>query len=720
MVYVILNFVLASLLLWLSFYADEKLGNKGVGPIIVMNSLLAVGCVMMGLAVIFSVPEKPEHLSTFLGRCMFAFMGMYAIKVSSFFILFPQHNQNTAYKVINFIGYAFCFWVMFTKVDVINITAKMGFVIEDSPVFSGELGRVFPYRWCKFYQIIMVYVLPFLSAIIMLLRSECRSSKLDHQKTIINALGIVLAWGVFQLVLYASNKVPLFSSLCLIGFFVVQILVVLSASLNFVFDWFSIITLFVKLIVCYVVPSLFVGLTFPLIWKIYPISKPIFFIVFAIVIGVSVIISYELRKYLKNKSIFYSNHYGASFEQDLASMDYGDEPSEIVNKMGDIFSNNIGITSFKVFVDSGNGEITLIGNQDDHKKIIFNEKDELFDILLNMNTQVVLKSFVEEGHKFNAVKKELLSVFRKTKSEAMIILNEGRHILGFIFLGAKLGGNIYSDYDYDIFRKFYSYFFVFGYYMKNIGNQEIIGTVNREIHMSEQIIESIQRNMDPIKNKKYDVGNLMVHAHNIGGEFIDLIKLSEDKHVFVMGDLSGKGISASMSMVIVKSIIRTYLADASDFKLLVEKINKFIRFNLPKGTFFEGVFGLIDFKDNTVYYINCGVPAMFLYTRTYNNIVEIQGEGHVLGFVKDISSYIKVKKMVLNPGDILVTCTDGLIDSHSLRGEQFGKDRVQKLIAENTSLPAQKIAESTYSSLVEFVTTELEDDVSILVMKIGR
>lgn len=76
--------------------------------------------------------------------------------------------------------------------------------------------------------------------------------------------------------------------------------------------------------------------------------------------------------------------------------------------------------------------------------------------------------------------------------------------------------------------------------------------------------------------------------------------------------------------------------------------------------------------------------------------------------------------MVLNPGDILVTCTDGLIDSHSLRGEQFGKDRVQKLIAENTSLPAQKIAESTYSSLVEFVTTELEDDVSILVMKIGR
>jgi serine phosphatase RsbU (regulator of sigma subunit) len=227
--------------------------------------------------------------------------------------------------------------------------------------------------------------------------------------------------------------------------------------------------------------------------------------------------------------------------------------------------------------------------------------------------------------------------------------------------------------------------------------------------------------MDLIKNKKYDVGNIMIHAHNIGGEFIDLVKLSDDKHVFVMGDLSGKGISASMSMVIVKSIIRTYLRDTSDFKRLVEKVNQFIRFNLPKGTFMEGIFGLIDFKDNTVYYINCGIPAMFLYTRAYNNIIEIQGEGHVLGFVKDISPYIKVKKVKLNPGDILVTCTDGLIDAHSPRGEQFGKDRIQKGITENTALSAQNIAEVSFENLKDFITTVgPEDDVSVLVIKLNR
>jgi serine phosphatase RsbU (regulator of sigma subunit) len=256
--------------------------------------------------------------------------------------------------------------------------------------------------------------------------------------------------------------------------------------------------------------------------------------------------------------------------------------------------------------------------------------------------------------------------------------------------------------------------------MKNIGNESIVGIVNREIRMSEQIIESIQGNMDPIKNKRYDSGSMMVHAHNIGGEFIDLIKLSEDRHIFVMGDLSGKGIAASMSMIIVKSVIRTFLHETKDFKLLVEKVNQFIRFNLPRGTFFEGIFALIDFKKDTVYYINCAVPAFFLYNRAYNNVMEIQGEGHVLGFVKDISPYIKVKKVKLNPGDIIFACTDGVLDSKSLRGEAFGKDRLQKSIIENTMLSAQNMISATYNSLLDFLTKELDDDVSIFTLKLLR
>ena len=431
--------------------------------------------------------------------------------------------------------------------------------------------------------------------------------------------------------------------------------------------------------------------------------------------------AYQLMKLFSRRSGFRTLQYANIFEEDLSKFDFSDDPENILRNMQNIFTKNIGMSFMRILIENGSEELESVYDKPEEKRIKVSIKDnKMFDSLLNQNRRIIFKTILDSGYYFSASRSDLVNFFNATGSDAFIILNEGRHILGVIILGQKAGGNVYNNYDYEVFSKLYSYFFVFGYYMKNIGNESIVGVVNREIRMSEQIIESIQGNIDPIKNKRYDSGMTMIHAHNIGGEFIDLIKLTEDKHIFVMGDLSGKGIAASMSMVIVKSVIRTFLQETKDFKLLVEKVNHFIRFNLPRGTFFEGIFALIDFKENTVYYINCAVPAFFLYNRSYNNVMEIQGEGHVLGFVKDISPYIKVKKVKLNPGDILFACTDGMLDSKSLRGEPFGKDRLQKSIIENTQMNAQNMISSSYNALLEFLSKELDDDVSIFTLKMLR
>lgn len=382
--------------------------------------------------------------------------------------------------------------------------------------------------------------------------------------------------------------------------------------------------------------------------------------------------------------------------------------------------HNLGLSEMHILVES-EGTLKSIYDQEGMKEVSLPAASPVFEAMLNQGRMILLKSEVDNAHLFEEHRDEVHRMFAATRSEAIILLAEGRRIIGAMALGEKAGGNIYSDYDYNTFSKLYSYLFVFGYYMRNIANQSIVGTVNREIRMSSQIITSIQENMDPLKNPRFDTGYLMEHAHNIGGEFVDLIRLSEKRHIFVVGDLSGKGISASMSMVIIKSIIRTYLQETKDFKTLVEKVNSFIRFNLPKGTFFEGIFGLIDFTDDTLYYINCAVPSLFLYTRSYNNVIEIQGEGRVLGFVKDIARYIKIKRVKLNPGDIIVACTDGIIDSRSLRGEAYGKERVQKSITESTAYTAQVMARTIYQNASDFLAKEFDDDVSILVIKcLGR
>lgn len=717
MIFAVLNLAFALFLLWLAAYTDNKTGNEGKSPVIALNLYLAAACACLAVC-IFTFGRVPARFTTFVGSCVYLLFGVYIIYYCIYCVLFPMVERKVIARAVGIAGIVWCAWAVFFHFTGITVTNFIGLRVEATSLFYGDLSRLLPYNWFDFYRVVIFVAIPFFSIIVMLLRSENREGRLDHQKTSLNAIAFVLGWGGLYLVSKASGRVPMFSALFLAPFVLAQWVLFRAAVIDFLYDFSTLVGFLLKGLICYVVPSVIVGIAFAILWPVHTLEPFNFYVYLTIVITIVVIAAYQLLKFFTRRLGFRTQQYASRFEEDLSNFDFSDDPENIVRNMQEIFSRNIGMSFMRILIESGNNEMDSVYDREDeqHLKIVMNNR--LFDTLLNQNRRIIFRSQIDVGFLYSSVRQDVINLFNETNSDAVIILNEGRHILGLIVLGQKSGGNIYTDYDNEVFTKLYSYFFVLGYYMKNIGNQEIVGTVNREIRMSEQIIESIQGNMDPIKNRRFDYGTLMVHAHNIGGEFIDLIKLSEDRHIFVMGDLSGKGIAASMSMVIVKSVIRTFLKDTKDFKLLVEKVNEFIRFNLPKGTFFEGVFGLIDFNENTVYYINCAVPALFLYNRSFNNVMEIQGEGHVLGFVKDISPYITVKKIKLNPGDIMVAVTDGLLDSKSLRGEPFGKDRVQKAIAENTTITAQNMTQAISDSLGDFLSKELDDDVSIFTLKI--
>lgn len=717
MIFAVLNVAFALFLFWLAAYTDSKTGNEGNSPVISLNLFLAATCACLAVC-IFTFGKVPPRLTLFLGRAVYVLFGIYIIDYCIYCVLFPMVKRNVIVNAIRIAGAVWCVWAVFFHFTGFIVTSFIGLRVEATSLFYGNLSRLLPYNWFDFYMAVIFLVLPFFSIIIMLLRSENREGRLDHQKTALNAVAFVLGWGGLWLVSKASGRVPMFSALFLAPFVLAQWVLFRAAVIDFLYDFSTLFGFVLKGLVCYILPSIAVGIAFALLWPTHTLYPARFYFYLVIIITVVVVIAYQLLKVFTRRLGFRTQQYASRFEEDLSNFDFSDDPENIVRNMQEIFHRNIGMSFMRILIESGNNEMDSVYDRENEKHIKIEMDNRLFDTLLNQDKRIVFRSQIDVAFLYSSVREDIIKLFNQTESDAVIILNEGRHILGLIILGPKSGGNIYTDYDNEVFSKLYSYFFVLGYYMKNIGNQEIVGTVNREIRMSEQIIESIQGNMDPIKNRRFDYGTLMVHAHNIGGEFIDLIRLSEDRHIFVMGDLSGKGIAASMSMVIVKSVIRTFLQETKDFKVLVEKVNEFIRFNLPKGTFFEGIFALIDFNENTVYYINCAVPALFLYNRSFNNVMEIQGEGHVLGFVKDISPYIKVKKVKMSPGDVMVAVTDGLLDSKSLRGEPFGKDRVQKAIAENTTITAQNMTQSIFDSLESFLSKELDDDVSIFTLKL--
>ena len=719
MVYTILNAAFAAFLIWFAYFSDQQTRSEEANPLMPLNIELFCVCLLNLVALLLA--SKAAAATLFFVRIMYILLALYSIDFTLYAVQFPQSKRMKGATAVRAIGFLLTVVLTFRHFTGVRISPYLGMSVFSNPLMDNAHRQYAPFYWFDLYRWVFFYVLPAFGVLVMLQRAEASDNRLNFQKSILTAASLIACWVLIGLLNAASMQVAMFNTLYPGAFVIMLTLLVYSTMQKVLYDAPFVLGQVVRVLLCFLLPSAFVGVAFTLQTSAGLSTFAHFLLPMGFAIAVAVTASYQGEKLFFRLSRLRSFQYAARLEESLAKLTYEGEPSDIIAALRGIFARDIGVNSVQVLVDNGSGVLEAAysdeGAESGAERLSINSSEPIFDSLLNQNRTIILRSVAETTRSYALDRDALLALFDKAHCEAIILLTEGRSILGAILLGAKAGGNVYTDYDAGVFSRLYSYFFVLGYLLKNIATQSVVGIVHREIQMSGQIISSIQENMDAIKNPKVDVGYIMKHAHNIGGEFIDLIKLTADKHIFVMGDLSGKGISASMSMVIVKAIIRTFLEETKDFKLLVEKVNSFIRFNLPKGTFFEGVFGLIDFSENTMYYINCGVPALFMYSRSFNNVIEIQGEGRVLGFVKDIGPLIKVKKTALTPGDIIFACTDGLIDCLSLRGEPFGKNRIQKAIMENLTYPAAKMAEFSYDALVKFISKGLDDDVSVLVLK---
>ena len=719
MIYIILNIVCAFFIIFFTHLIDSKVKNDNIGisSFSVAMLITTIEAILFIFVLIMRITNFEALIQPVMRIC-FALDGISFVIVSFGIYELGKPRRLTFVPLIKYALILFSALVPFICFKTIDISFEHGIVIASGYIIPPPAREFFPIDWSFLYTNLTRYVIPVTCLLFLFMMQEDKNAtQLEKYQTTVMAEGVFVMWIINLAIKVISTEIPAFSLLFLFSYLFMYVVFYMALTKISVPSGKAIFVTMFKSLVSYIIPAVVVGVLSMLFQPVGGTLTKSYLILFIFISTLAILFSLWISSVLSTSSRLYTADYEASLEQDLARIDYRDaEMDQITAKMFEIMRRNVEASSMSVYILSGQNELDVAYSSNNmSNKISLN--NPMFDALLNINKSIVVQSQIEKEHDLSVAQKELEIFFKQTKSDALFILNEGHNIFGIITLGTKASGDHYKEYDYNVFVKLYSYFFVFGYYMRNISNKDVISVVNREIKMSSQIITSIQENIDHVKTPKVDIGYVMVPAHNIGGEFIDMIRLTESRHLFVVGDLSGKGIAASMNMVILKSIIRSYLSEVHDFKQLVVKLNTFVRDSLPKGTIFAGLFALIDFETDTMYYINCGVPALMMYTQVYNNVIEIQGSGHILGFVKDISPYVSVKTTKLNHGDIIMACTDGLIQSHSLRGEQFGKERVQQAVLDNSTYPAQRMAQFTFDGLLKFMSKEMEDDVSILVIK---
>ena len=206
----------------------------------------------------------------------------------------------------------------------------------------------------------------------------------------------------------------------------------------------------------------------------------------------------------------------------------------------------------------------------------------------------------------------------------------------------------------------------------------------------------------------------MKSAKQVGGDFYDSFLLKNGNICTVIGDVSGKGVAASLFMVFVKTLIREKLIDISDASDAIKSANLEICESNPEEMFVTAFIAIFDSESDKFHYINAGHNKPVIIKNGKAEFLECS-PCMALG-VFDDSEY-KQYICDFSNGDILYLYTDGVTEAVNADKEFFSEKRLLG-VCNNTEYTANSLCQSISSSLESFINGgEQFDDITMLAVK---
>ena len=207
-------------------------------------------------------------------------------------------------------------------------------------------------------------------------------------------------------------------------------------------------------------------------------------------------------------------------------------------------------------------------------------------------------------------------------------------------------------------------------------------------------------------------------AREVGGDFYDFFELEDGRVGVVVGDATGKGVSAALVAAATSSMVRAVAQalDSSSPGEVLARVNETLVARIPSNMFVTCFYAIVDPKSAGLRYANAGHDLPYLRGRSSDDAEELRARGMPLGLMPEMS--YEEKEIVLDAGDSVLFYSDGLVEAHDPhRRQMFGFPRLRALVAGNAekrSFVTLLIAE-LYSFTGE--EWEQEDDITLLTLR---
>ncbi len=384
----------------------------------------------------------------------------------------------------------------------------------------------------------------------------------------------------------------------------------------------------------------------------------------------------------------------------------------IIKLLGYTLLGNFGIRDFVIISREKDGEFYL------HR----DKKD--FDITeLKLNEIFIDNNIPAEFRSAMIIKSDSSEPFVKylfnKGYELMIPTVIKNEINNLICIGKKLNNTCYTDEDIE--------------FLESIVNLSLISIQNTELfreYLEKQKIENelkiareIQLALLPGELPEitgYDIAGVNLPALQVGGDYYDMIKLTDTKTALVIADVSGKGTPASLLMANIQSAVHSYLKlyleISFDLAKVTEKINELIYENTSSDKFITFFWGILDSEKNTFEYINAGHNPPYLL-KDGGEIIQLTEGGFMIGIL-DFGVTYEVGKVEIEKNDVLAFYTDGVTEAMNTAGDEFGDKRLTDVMKEYKESSSSEILEEIKNSIVNFSRdTAQYDDITLIVLK---
>jgi len=254
---------------------------------------------------------------------------------------------------------------------------------------------------------------------------------------------------------------------------------------------------------------------------------------------------------------------------------------------------------------------------------------------------------------------------------------------------------------------------------KGVETQQKLNDVKRDLDAAREIQKAILPQKFPPfpEHPTFDIYGKMEAALEVGGDFFDFFMIDNEHLGFVIGDVSGKGISSAIFMAVTRTLIFAFGKAGNTVDECLRLANEVLYAESVDSMFVTVFYGIMNIKTGEVSYTNAGHNYPYIVKNDGSvNLVD-KDSSIILGVFKDAKFTRNTLK--LEPQDILFLYTDGVTEAMDLSNNQLGDDTLYKHLYYLQNIQEQKTPKMITDSVFRLVKHHTQgnkqsDDITVL------